>query len=156
MAERRRAALVVVAADDEARATLTAELQRRYGRDYTIVGSVDPDDVVGRLAGSELPVAALFGCFGVADPDGLARVRELHRQHQGAMAVAVVRWGHFEAARPIFEAITRGQLDRGLYVPEVGGDEEFHRAVTEIFEMNHGRCGSAGRRWRGRGRRCPR
>jgi thioredoxin reductase len=132
--ERRRAALVVVTADDEARATLTAELDRRYGRDYTIVGSVDPDDVVGRLAGSELPVAALFGCFGEADPDGLARVRELHRQHQGAMAVAVVRWGHFETARPIFEAITLGQLDRWVYVPEVPGDEEFHRAVTEILE----------------------
>ena len=61
-------------------------------------------------------------------------LRGLHRDHSGAMAVAVVRWGHFETARPIFEAITLGQLDRWLYVPEVVGDEEFHKAVTEVLE----------------------
>ncbi|WP_324274628.1 NAD(P)/FAD-dependent oxidoreductase [Blastococcus brunescens] len=82
----------------------------------------------------ELPVAALFGGMGGSDPDGLATLRGLHREHPGSMAVAVVRWGDFATAQPIFEAVTLGQLDRWLYVPEVVGDEEFHRAVTEVLD----------------------
>ncbi|HLM06981.1 MAG TPA: FAD-dependent oxidoreductase [Blastococcus sp.] len=134
MAEELRAALVVLSRDDEVRATMTAELDRRYGRDYQLVPCAEPEEVVERLAGSPLPVAALFGGLGGADPDGLALLRGLHRGNASAMAVAVVRWGDFDTARPIFEAVTLGQLDRWLYVPEVVGDEEFHRAVTEILE----------------------
>jgi len=134
VAEELRAALVVLSRDDEVRATMTAELDRRYGRDYQLVPCAEPEEVVERLAGSPLPVAALFGGLGGADPDGLALLRGLHRGNASAMAVAVVRWGDFDTARPIFEAVTLGQLDRWLYVPEVVGDEEFHRAVTEILE----------------------
>ena len=46
----------------------------------------------------------------------------------------MVSRGTRDTARPIFEAVTLGQLDRWLYVPEVVGDEEFHRYVTEILE----------------------
>ena len=134
MAEQRRAALVVLTRDDEARATMAGELDRRYGRDYEIVPCAQPDEAGERLAGAELPVAVLFGGLGAADPDGLSVLRGLHRDHPGAMAVAVVRWGDFDTARPIFEAVTLGQLDRWLYVPEVVGDEEFHRFVSEILE----------------------
>jgi thioredoxin reductase len=134
VAEEQRAALVVLTRDDEARATLTAELDRRYGRDYAVVDCARPEDAAGRLAGPDLPVAALFGGLGGADEDGLTMLRTLHREHPGAMTVAVVRWGDFDTARPIFEALTLGQLDRWLYVPGVVGDEEFHRAVTEILD----------------------
>jgi thioredoxin reductase (NADPH) len=58
----------------------------------------------------------------------------VHREHTGAVAVAVVRWGAWETATPIFEAVTLGQLDRWLYAPGEVGDEEFHRYVTEILE----------------------
>jgi thioredoxin reductase len=133
MAEEQRAALVVLTRDDEARATVTAELRRRYDADYAIVACGRPEDAADRLAGG-LPVAAIFGGLGAADPDGLEVLRAMHREHPGAMAIAVVRWGAFETARPIFEAVTLGQLDRWVYVPEVVGDEEFHKAVTEILE----------------------
>jgi thioredoxin reductase (NADPH) len=132
--DRRRAALVVLSRDDEVQSTLTGELNRRYGCDYEVVACTDPTDAEVRLAGADLPVAALLGCLGGADPDGLATLRALHRDHPGAMAVAVVRWGDFETARPIFEGLTLGQLDRWIYVPEVVGDEEFHRAVTEVLD----------------------
>jgi thioredoxin reductase len=131
VAEELRAALVVLTRDDEARASLTAELERRYGRDYAIVDCARPDEAADRL---NVPVAVLIGGLGGADPDGLDVLRGMHRDHPGAMAVAVVRWGDFDTARPIFEALTLGQLDRWFYVPEVVGDEEFHRAVTEILE----------------------
>jgi thioredoxin reductase (NADPH) len=138
MAEEQRAAIVVLTHDDEVRATLTTELDRRYGCDYGIVGCAGPGDLADR---PDVPVAAIFGALGDADPDGLEVLRELHREHPGAMAVAVVRWGAFDTARPIFEALTLGQLDRWLYVPEVVGDAEFHRAVTEILEEWSARLG---------------
>ncbi|WP_164704462.1 NAD(P)/FAD-dependent oxidoreductase [Blastococcus litoris] len=133
MAEEQKAALVVLTRDDAARAALGAELERRYGRDYAVVGCSVPDDVAARLP-EGLPVAALLGGLGGADPDGLEVLRSVHREHPGAIAVAVVRWGDFDTARPIFEALTLGQLDRWSYVPEVVGDEEFHSAMTEILE----------------------
>src|SRR3954453_13599934 len=87
------------------------------------------------LAESGRPVAVLFGGLGDADPDGLARLRNLHAAHPGALALALVRWGAWETARPIFDALAVGQLDRWLTAPEGPGDEEFHSAVTEfLFE----------------------
>lgn len=124
MAEERRAALVVLSRDDEVRRTVSAELDRRYGRDYAIVPCSEPAETGTRLGGLELPVAVVFGGMGGVDPDGLVVLRSLHRDHPDAMAVAVVRWGDFDTARPIFEGLTLGQLDRWLYVPEVVGDEE--------------------------------
>jgi thioredoxin reductase len=134
VAEALRAALVVLSRDDEVRGTVNAALERRYGRDYAVVSCAEPAEARGPLADAGLPVAALFGGMGGADPDGLGVLRGLHREHPDAMAVAVVRWGDFDTARPIFEGLTLGQLDRWLYVPEVVGDEEFHRGVTEILE----------------------
>lgn len=133
MAEQ-RAVLVVLSRDDEARATLTAELDRRYGRDYAVVACTGPDGAGVEIEQRGLPVAAVLGGLGDADPDGLERLRAVHRTQPGAMAVAVVRWGAFDTAQQIFEALTMGQLDRWMYVPEVTGDEEFHRGVTEVLD----------------------
>lgn len=133
MAEQ-RAVLVVLSRDDEARATLTAELDRRYGRDYVVVACTGPEGAGVEIERRDLPVAAVLGGLGDVDPDGLDRLRAVRRAHPGAMAVAVVRWGAFDTAQQIFAAVTMGQLDRWMYVPEVTGDEEFHRGVTEVLE----------------------
>jgi thioredoxin reductase len=129
-----RAVLVVLSRDDEARATLTAELDRRYGRDYAVLACTGPGTAGDEIVQRGLPVAVVLGGLGDADPDGLDRLRAVHRDQPGAMAVAVVRWGAFDTAQQIFEALTMGQLDRWMYVPEVTGDEEFHRGITEVLE----------------------
>jgi thioredoxin reductase (NADPH) len=135
VSEERRAALVVVLRDDDQRAAVTRELTRRYGSEFEIVACIEHGQVVPELARRDgLPVAVLLGGLGSADPDGLAVLRALHHEHPTALAVAVVRWGNFDTARPIFEALTLGQLDRWLYAPEIDGDPEFHRNVTEILE----------------------
>ena len=129
-----RAALVVVTRDDEVRTTVSRELERRYARDYAVLACDQPEGALVELERLELPVAALLGGLGAHDPDGMDVLRGLHRRYPGAMAVAVVRWGDFDTARPIFEGLTMGQIDRWLTVPEVVGDEEFHRAVTEMLD----------------------
>jgi thioredoxin reductase (NADPH) len=50
------------------------------------------------------------------------------------VAVALVRWGAWETAQPIFEAVTLGQVDRWVTAPEEAGDPEFHRSVAEFLE----------------------
>jgi thioredoxin reductase len=130
-----RAALVVMTRDDEVRSSVAAELERRYACDYAVVAVDGPAAAMARIAELDgLPVAALLGGMGGADPDGLVCLREVHRAHANAVAVAVVRWGAWETADPIFAAITLGQLDRWITAPGEVGDEEFHASVTEILE----------------------
>jgi thioredoxin reductase (NADPH) len=128
-------ALLVVTRDDEVRARMCAELDRRYGRDFTVVACADPAAVPAELAArGEPPVAIVFGGLGSADPDGLAVLREVHAGRPSTVSVALVRWGAWDTARPIFEALTLGQIDRWLTAPEEAGDPEFHRSVTEFLE----------------------
>jgi thioredoxin reductase len=129
-----QAALVVVTRDDAVRERMIAELHRRYDREYAVVAAADAAGAQEGLAEAGRPVAVLFGGLGDADPDGLARLRELHAEHPGALAVALVRWGAWETARPIFDALSVGQLDRWVTAPEEAGDEEFHSAVTEFLD----------------------
>ncbi|SFO70264.1 thioredoxin reductase (NADPH) [Geodermatophilus dictyosporus] len=129
------AALVVVARDAGVRTATTRELDRRYGCDYRVVAAADPEEATAALRACGGPaVAVLFGALGDGDPDGLDVLRTLHGRHPGAVAVALVRWGAFETARPIFEAITVGRLDRWVYAPQGRADEEFHRSVTEVLD----------------------
>jgi thioredoxin reductase (NADPH) len=130
-----RAAIVVVTRDEDVRSATTQELERRYSCDYAVVSGADADAVRPELdrVGNP-PVAVLLCALGSADPDGLEVLRALHREHSGALAVALVRWGAFETAGPIFEAVTVGQVDRWIYAPEWRGDEEFHLMVAETLE----------------------
>jgi thioredoxin reductase (NADPH) len=71
---------------------------------------------------------------GGADADGLAALRQVHMSCPGALAVALARWGDWDTTRPIFEALTLGQIDRWLLAPEDVGDTAFHRGVTEYLD----------------------
>ncbi|MFW3171746.1 NAD(P)/FAD-dependent oxidoreductase [Geodermatophilus sp. CPCC 206100] len=135
MAEGYNAALVVVCRDETPRLATVRELKRRYGGDYVVIACMRPEDVPAALAAwGDPPVAALLGGFGDEDPDGLAVLRSLHTRHPASLAVALIRWGAWQTARPIFEALTLGQLDRWVYAPEEQADEDFNRAVAEVLD----------------------
>jgi thioredoxin reductase (NADPH) len=135
MAEAHHGALVVVCRDATPRLATVRELKRRYGADYVVVACTTADEVPTALAAwGTPPVAALLGGLGREDPDGLGVLRSLHAQYPGSLAVALIRWGAWETAGPIFEALTLGQLDRWVYAPEEQVDEDFHRSVTEILD----------------------
>ncbi|MGY1617231.1 NAD(P)/FAD-dependent oxidoreductase [Geodermatophilus sp. SYSU D00691] len=135
MSDRQQAAIVVLTRDEAIRERMTRELHRRYDRDFAVVAGADAAAIrAGLTEADDPPVALLFGGYGDADTDGLDRLRELHAEHPGALTVAMVRWGAWETARPIFEAMTLGQLDRWVNAPEQVADEEFHRRVTEFVE----------------------
>lgn len=152
-----RAAIVVVTRDGAVGAAVGSELEGRYGRDYPVVVCPGPEDAENRLAdlrASGTPVALLLVGYGGADPDGLDVLTSLCKLAPSALRVPLVRWGDFETAGPIFEAITLGMADRWVLRPEARPDEEFHRSITETLEEWRSREGGGfqavhiiGERW---------
>jgi thioredoxin reductase (NADPH) len=134
MAERSPAVLAVLTRDDGLRLQVTEELQRRYAGDYAVVAAADPDVLHAELSRMGTQVALLLGGVGDADPEGLAALRQAHTGCQGALAVALARWGAWETVRPIFEALGLGQIDRWLLAPEEVGDTAFHAGVAQYLD----------------------
>ncbi len=129
-------AIVVVSRDGSVRALLETELVARYGHDYRVATAAPPDAeaLLREFADAGRPVALFLGCYGGIDDDGLDTITRLCRYAPGSLRFAVVRWGDWSTAAPIFEALTVGRLDRWTTRPEARPDEDFHRAVTEALE----------------------
>lgn len=126
--------IVVISGDPRGREWLEQALQRRYGGDYRVLAFADGPAAAAALDGEESPPALIMAGFGPADPDGLETLAELGHRHRGALKVAVVRWGDWSTAEPVFEAVTVGRLDRWLIAPQESPDEDFHRSVTEYLQ----------------------
>jgi hypothetical protein len=143
---RERAAIVVVSRDAGVRKALDEELSGRYGADYRIVVCDEPamlEPVTRELLAVGTPVAMVVGAVGETDPDGievLARVRGIDRT---VSSVAAVRWGEWDAARPVFNAVTMGKIDHWVTRPVQSPDEEFHQSITQFlgeWSSRHADC----------------
>jgi thioredoxin reductase (NADPH) len=131
-----RAAIVVVSHDAGIRDTLSRELSGRYAADYRIVVCNDPARLaahVRNLAQAGTPVALVVGGVGTEDPDGLEVLAGIRAIDPTAARVAAVRWGAWETARPIFDAVTLGKIDHWMYRPKETPDEDFHSSVTNFL-----------------------
>jgi thioredoxin reductase len=147
-----RPAIVVVSRSESVRDLLYSELEARYSRDYAVHVFAAPDQALAALPpatassdGDGSPdggVALLLVGFGGDDPDGLEVLTQLAAAWPSALRVPAVRWGDWSAARPIFEALTVGRVDRWVYRPEDTPDEDFHRSITEILEEWRSRQGA--------------
>ena len=155
-----RAAIVIVERDPGEREILYRELSKRYGADYQIVVCDKPAEAKARirdLLTTETPVALVIGGVGAADPAGLDVLAAVRDMDPTVSRVAAVRWGEWETARPIFDAITAGTIDHWVTRPVQGPDEEFHQAITQFLgEWASERRGSfeavqvIGQQWSGR------
>jgi thioredoxin reductase len=131
-----RAAIMIAGRDASTRKALSEELSGRYGVDYRIVICDEPaelDPMIRELLEGGTPVALVVAGVGGTDPDGievLARVRVIDRT---ISRVAAVRWGEWDTARPIFDAITMGKIDHWVTRPEQAPDEEFHESITRFL-----------------------
>ncbi|HEY2488311.1 MAG TPA: FAD-dependent oxidoreductase [Streptosporangiaceae bacterium] len=131
-----RAAIVVVSHDGGIRDTLSRELSGRYAADYRIVVCDDPADLAAHVADlvqAGTPVALVVGGLGTEDPDGIEVLAGIRAIDPTAARVVAVRWGAWETARPIFDAVTLGKIDHWMYRPKETPDEDFHSAVTNFL-----------------------
>jgi len=155
-----KAAIVVACRDAAIREILTQELGKRYGGDYAIVVCDQPGELESRireLLAAGTPVALVIGGVGALDPDGIEVLAAIRAIDPTASRVAAVRWGEFEAARPLFDAVTVGQIDHWVVQPVQTPDEDFHRAITGFLSEWDSRRGGGfeavwviGERWSAR------
>ena len=131
-----RAAIVVVSHDAGIRDTLSRELSGRYAADYRIVVCDEPARLAAHvrdLAQADTPVGLVVGGVGTEDPDGLEVLAGIRAIDPTAARVAAVRWGAWETARPIFDAVTLGKIDHWMYRPKETPDEDFHSSITNFL-----------------------
>ncbi|HEX2319142.1 MAG TPA: FAD-dependent oxidoreductase [Streptosporangiaceae bacterium] len=131
-----RPAIVMICRDSAARGVLSAELAKRYGADYQVITCQDPSHLKSRIQGltaAGTPVALVIARVGEQDPDGLDVLAELRQVDPTTQRVASVRWGDWNMARPIFDAVMTGKVDHWVMGPEQPPDEEFHRSITEFL-----------------------
>src|SRR5215469_8806447 len=114
------AAIVIVSRDATVLKALSEELSGRYGVDYQIVVCDEPaelDSRIRELLGAGTPVALVIGGAGEADPDGIEVLARVRLIDPAVPRIAAVRWGEWETARPIFDAITTGKIDHWVTRP---------------------------------------
>ncbi|MCW2615780.1 MAG: Thioredoxin reductase [Frankiales bacterium] len=141
-----RWSLLVLSRDEDLRSRTSGELLRRYGCDYRVTACPDLPALARTVQRDVVdggPAAVVL--VAVAGPDdGLALLRDLRATCPDAMLVALVRWGDWSTAEPIFHALTVGELNRWLLAPEAVADTEFHRAVSELLDDWGARAGGVG------------
>ena len=131
-----RAAIVVVDRDAGEREILYRELSKRYGADYLIVACDEPAALGSRITDLRMAgtsVALVIGGAGEADPDGIDVLAQVRAIDPTVVLVAAVRWGEWDTARPVFEAITVGKIDHWVLRPVQRPDEEFHQSITQFL-----------------------
>jgi thioredoxin reductase (NADPH) len=128
-------ALVLASRDPGLRSSIGVELQKRYDSDYLVrICETDSlEDTIGSLRNDGVDIALVLATFGERDRDGLAALARVRPIERSAPRVAVVEWGAFGDAQPVFEAMARGEVDHYVVAPRHRRDEEFHGAITEIL-----------------------
>jgi thioredoxin reductase len=155
-----KAAIVVADRDAAVREVLEQELRKRYGADYHIVAGGHPAELESRVKevrAAGTPVALVIGGVGGQGPDDIEALAAIRAIDPTASRVAAVRWGEFEAARPLFDAVTVGKIDHWVVQPVQAPDEDFHRAITGFLREWDSRNGGGfeavwviGERWSAR------
>jgi thioredoxin reductase (NADPH) len=158
--DRLSAAIVLVGSDAATLQALSQELAKRYTADYQVVVCGQPaglDTQIRDLLATGTPVALVIGCVGAQDPDGIEVLAAIRAVDPTASRVAAVRWGEFDAARPLFDAVALGKIDHWVMRPVQTPDEEFHHAITGFLSEWGSRQGSGfeavwviGERWSAR------
>jgi thioredoxin reductase (NADPH) len=132
--------MLVVEDENEARALIRGELERRYGSDYRVrcegsalaaLGKLERWRAVGR------PVALVLADQWMPDLTGeefLGRAKALFPDAKRALLVNFGAWGDRQTADAMLRAMARGRMDYYVLKPWRRADEFFHRTVTEFLQ----------------------
>ncbi|MFA9431046.1 FAD-dependent oxidoreductase [Egicoccus sp. AB-alg2] len=130
-------ALVLVSAHDAVRERAGQALRTRYGVDYDVAVFDDHEQAQTALEGwrdDGTPVALVLANTGPEDEEALHFLQSIRPLHPAARRALMVRWGDFDRARLVFDALSRGEIDHFVVAPERPRDEEFHSTITGSLE----------------------
>lgn len=141
--DERRPVIMLVGHDQAARASVGAEVEKRYGADYRVLVAGSCDEARARLGelGEDEPVALVLANTGPDEEPVVPFLAQVRTSHPTARRAVMVRWGDFERAREVFDALACGEIDHYLVRPEHARDEEFHSSFTQLLEdwmLEHG------------------
>jgi thioredoxin reductase (NADPH) len=128
--------IVVESVDERTLRVVGDELAKRYGSDYAIELCPDAEravEVLGDAADRWIPVALILAGHTPDDPAGLDLMRRLRSVHPTAKRGIIVRWGDFDVASDVFDAIAKGIADFSIVRAEHVRDEEFHAGITDAL-----------------------
>jgi len=132
-----RPVILVAVNTDDKRATLAAELERRYGADYRITSTVGSGVDALSAASSDAQEVALvlsdeLQLIGVA-PGTFVQAHRLFRDARRCAVVEWRAWSSEAASRSIWTALAAGDIDYYVVLPRRSPDEYFHRTITEFL-----------------------
>jgi thioredoxin reductase (NADPH) len=135
---------VILAVDDDPLALdrVVDELDRRYARDYEVVGETSADAALRRIdavAQTRQPLALVLADQWLREPyltgeSLLGRTRELHPGTKRALLVDWGAWGDDATEQAIVRAMATGLIDYYVVKPWRSPDESFHRAITDFLQ----------------------
>jgi thioredoxin reductase (NADPH) len=131
-----RPAFVVVSADRHELASLTADLDRRFGRDYRVAGHSAPSDALAelrRLAADGIDVALILVSERL---DGTSQFEFLvgaHELHPRAQRLLIVARGSYGPDHQVVRAMTLGVIDGHLFRPWRPRDRWLYLPISEAL-----------------------
>jgi thioredoxin reductase (NADPH) len=132
---------VILAVDDDPLALdrVVDELERRYARDYEVIGEASADRALARIEALEQQLAIVLADQWLREPhltgeSVLGRTRELHPSAKRALLVDWGGWGDEATEQAIVRAMATGLIDYYVIKPWRSPDETFHRAVTDFLQ----------------------
>ena len=141
--EDRRPVIMLVSHDEQARTATGTEVDKRYGADYQVLVASSCDEARRRLQdlGEDEPVALVLANTGRQEEPVVPFLAQVRTSYPTARRAVMVRWGDFDRAREVFDALACGEIDHYLVRPEHARDEEFHSSFTQLLEdwmLEHG------------------
>jgi len=131
--------VLVVEDEDEARARMRSELERRYGGDYRIACEGSALAALAKLErwrSAAEPVALVLADQWMPELTGeefLARAKALFPDAKRALLVSFGAWGDRRTADAMLRAMATGRMDYYVLKPWRRADELFHRSITEFL-----------------------
>jgi len=127
---------LVLTGDQTVLDALSADLDRRFGADYRVLGANSAATALRMLeqaADAGEPVALIFADQRLTDMaavDFLGRARALHR---AAKRILMIDRGDWSSAHPAVTAMTLGQIDYHLYNPWQPVEQILYPAVSDFL-----------------------
>jgi len=128
--------LIMVIDDPVTVEALTADLRRRFGGDYEVVGDSSPTGALvtlEHLRAAGEPVALLIVGQWLPGVTGVEVLGQAHELHPTARRVLLITYGDASTSEPLLTGMTLGRIDDYLAKPWGPPEERLYPAIGDLI-----------------------